>query len=143
MGSGRSCPLHGRSIDSHANSQHALENKANVRLGDCAGPLKKVNSKSTYPFSKRTHETFEDFNSSPVFSQKVLGAHPQHGLLASLFPQTYTALHFLESRVLAKRIEVMPDLDQDKVSFAETARLFESVEGEIHFAKTFIGSDEG
>jgi hypothetical protein len=27
-----------------ANSQHALENKENFRLGDCAGPLKKVKS---------------------------------------------------------------------------------------------------
>jgi hypothetical protein len=48
----------------------------------------------------------------------------------------------MESRVLAKRIEMVPSLDQHQVSFAESTGLFEGLKGEIDFAKALVGDDK-
>jgi hypothetical protein len=62
---------------------------------------------------------------------------------SQLRAQADSTLDVLKARVIAKGIEVVPDLDQDEVSFAERTRFLDGIEGEINFAKSLVSDDEG
>ena len=58
-------------------------------------------------------------------------------------PQTDAALNGVEAGMMAECVEVIPDLDQDEISFTMVAGLFEEVQGQIDFSEAFVGDDKG